>query len=214
MIVNCQLEFNFAALKKGNSKMVPVVMEPSVRNTKQWRGMIDFELSGLLYVDMAEQPLVTSPPLTLPSLPFPLSRYRGLCSVLPLRDRRRLRRWTSWSSASCPCWAAGACELSWKPCSPSWTRCPRRPPRASMHRTVLRPRPPQPSLPRTIAWSKWWRPSWWATALVLTCCIASCITVAVLTQIQFLVAEAQIAPGNAKKVSRRPPQRTLGIFRL
>ena len=25
---NCKLEFNFAALKKGNSKMVPVVMEP------------------------------------------------------------------------------------------------------------------------------------------------------------------------------------------
>ena len=71
MIVNCQLEFNFAALKKGNSKMVPVVMEPSVRNTKQWRGMIDFELSGLLYVDMAEQPLVTSPSPPSPSLPFP-----------------------------------------------------------------------------------------------------------------------------------------------
>lgn len=51
---NCKLEFNFAALKKGNSKMVPVVMEPEVRNTKKWHGMVDFELSGLLYVDFGE----------------------------------------------------------------------------------------------------------------------------------------------------------------
>ena len=55
---NCKLEFNFAALKKGNSKMVPVVMEPEVRNTKKWHGMVDFELSGVLYVDFADQNLV------------------------------------------------------------------------------------------------------------------------------------------------------------
>ena len=29
-----------------------------MRNTKTWRGQVDFELSGLLYVDMAQQPLV------------------------------------------------------------------------------------------------------------------------------------------------------------
>ena len=30
-----------------------------MRNTQTWRGPVDFELSGKIYVDMAEQPLVT-----------------------------------------------------------------------------------------------------------------------------------------------------------
>mmetsp|Transcript_7241 Transcript_7241/g.10229 ORF Transcript_7241/g.10229 Transcript_7241/m.10229 type:complete len:478 (+) Transcript_7241:96-1529(+) len=55
---NCQLEFNYAAWKKGNNKIVPVVMEPEVRDTRTWTGQVDFHLGGQLYVDLAE-PILT-----------------------------------------------------------------------------------------------------------------------------------------------------------
>jgi len=53
----CQLAFKYAARKKGNKKMVPVVMEPELRDTNAWTGPVDFELSSKLYVDFAEPAL-------------------------------------------------------------------------------------------------------------------------------------------------------------
>lgn len=49
---NCQLEFNYASLQKTANKMVAVVMEEPMRNTKIWGGEVGMVLGGNLYVDM------------------------------------------------------------------------------------------------------------------------------------------------------------------
>lgn len=49
---NCQLEFNYAALRKTGVRMVPVVMEERMRNTREWIGEVAMVLGGRLYVDM------------------------------------------------------------------------------------------------------------------------------------------------------------------
>jgi len=54
---NCQLEFKYATRRKGNNKMIPVVMEPTVRDMRTWTGPVDFQLGGQLYVDFAEPTL-------------------------------------------------------------------------------------------------------------------------------------------------------------
>mmetsp|Transcript_29549 Transcript_29549/g.42190 ORF Transcript_29549/g.42190 Transcript_29549/m.42190 type:complete len:129 (-) Transcript_29549:335-721(-) len=54
---NCKLEFEYAARKKGRNKMVSVVMEPEVRDTKTWIGPVDFHLGGKLYVDCGQPTL-------------------------------------------------------------------------------------------------------------------------------------------------------------
>lgn len=51
---NCKLEFRYAALKKTASKMLPVVMEASMRNTADWSGEVGLELGGSLYIDMTD----------------------------------------------------------------------------------------------------------------------------------------------------------------
>jgi len=55
---NCQLEFKYAAFERTNNNMVPVVMEPEVRDTKTWTGPVRFELNRKLYVDCGE-PIVS-----------------------------------------------------------------------------------------------------------------------------------------------------------
>mmetsp|Transcript_3545 Transcript_3545/g.5029 ORF Transcript_3545/g.5029 Transcript_3545/m.5029 type:complete len:333 (-) Transcript_3545:479-1477(-) len=55
---NCQLEFNYAAHVKTNNKMVPVVMEPEMCNTKKWRGPVALDLITKLYVNFKE-PILT-----------------------------------------------------------------------------------------------------------------------------------------------------------
>ena len=50
---NCKLEFNYAARRKTTTKMVPVVMEESVREQKTWTGMVGIILGGELYIDMS-----------------------------------------------------------------------------------------------------------------------------------------------------------------
>jgi hypothetical protein len=37
---NCRIEFNYAQLQLGGSKMIPVVMEERVRDTKTWKGTV------------------------------------------------------------------------------------------------------------------------------------------------------------------------------
>ena len=50
---NCKLEFDYASLRKGVERMVAVVMEPDVRDTKTWRGVVGAKLGTSLYVDMS-----------------------------------------------------------------------------------------------------------------------------------------------------------------
>ena len=49
---NCQLEFGYSARRKTSKRMVPVVMEPEVRDTSSWSGEVGMVLGGLLYVDL------------------------------------------------------------------------------------------------------------------------------------------------------------------
>ena len=49
---NCQLEFNYSALRKTAARMVAVVMEERMRDTRAWLGEVAMTLGGRLYVDM------------------------------------------------------------------------------------------------------------------------------------------------------------------
>ena len=49
---NCKLEFSYAARKKGIEKIIPVIMEEQVRNSKEWNGELGFTIGGSLYIDM------------------------------------------------------------------------------------------------------------------------------------------------------------------
>ena len=49
---NCQYELSYAVEQLGPQKMIPVVMEPEMRDSKKWRGQLGAALGGLLYVDM------------------------------------------------------------------------------------------------------------------------------------------------------------------
>ena len=49
---NCQLEFAYAAQRKGASKMIACTMENRVRDPNTWAGMVGMVLGGDLYVDM------------------------------------------------------------------------------------------------------------------------------------------------------------------
>eukprot|EP01031_Cornospumella_fuschlensis_P025679 gene25679-31012_t len=51
---NCKKEFNYAERRKTGDKMIPVVMEPRMRDTSQWSGPIGMVLGGQLYVDLSE----------------------------------------------------------------------------------------------------------------------------------------------------------------
>ena len=45
---NCQKEFNYATLKKTSALIIPVVMEPEMKNTSTWSGAIGMELGPRL----------------------------------------------------------------------------------------------------------------------------------------------------------------------
>ena len=49
---NCKAEFTYATTR--NKKMIPIVMEPCMKNHKQWDGQLGLELGAHLYVDMSE----------------------------------------------------------------------------------------------------------------------------------------------------------------
>ena len=50
---NCQIEFMYAANRKGGNRMVAVVMEERMRDTSLWSGPVGMKLGNHLYVDMA-----------------------------------------------------------------------------------------------------------------------------------------------------------------
>jgi len=49
---NCQAEFTYA--KNQGKKMIPIVMESGMRDSKKWAGPLGLRLGGHLYVDMSE----------------------------------------------------------------------------------------------------------------------------------------------------------------
>ena len=50
---NCRFEFNHAFEQKGSKFMIPVVMEPCMRNAREWKGLLGAALSGHLYIDFS-----------------------------------------------------------------------------------------------------------------------------------------------------------------
>ena len=50
---NCKLEFDYASRRKTSSKMVPVLMEKSVGEPKNWTSSVGMILGGELYIDMS-----------------------------------------------------------------------------------------------------------------------------------------------------------------
>ena len=50
---NCRREFIYTVQNKTPANMIAVVMEESMRNTKTWTGLIGFDLSANMYVDMS-----------------------------------------------------------------------------------------------------------------------------------------------------------------
>ena len=50
---NCKKEFIYASKKQTRSKMIPVVMEECMLNSKTWSGLVGINLCREMYVDMS-----------------------------------------------------------------------------------------------------------------------------------------------------------------
>ena len=50
---NCRFEFKHASEQKGPELMIPVVMEPCMRSTRGWTGLLGAALSTHLYIDFS-----------------------------------------------------------------------------------------------------------------------------------------------------------------
>jgi hypothetical protein len=52
---NCKFEFQYARKRCGAQRMIPVVMEPSMKDTRCWTGQAGATLGNLLCVDMSDE---------------------------------------------------------------------------------------------------------------------------------------------------------------
>jgi hypothetical protein len=51
---NCRKEFNYAIQTKSSTKMIPVLMEPRMKDIRgNWTGLVQMELGNILYVDFS-----------------------------------------------------------------------------------------------------------------------------------------------------------------
>jgi len=51
---NCKYEFDYALLRKGVDRLIPVVMEPRCRSTSEWKGAVGGKLGPKLYIDLSD----------------------------------------------------------------------------------------------------------------------------------------------------------------
>lgn len=51
---NCRFEFKYAVEQKGPQNMLAAVLEPSMKNPKEWKGILGGALGSKLYVDMVD----------------------------------------------------------------------------------------------------------------------------------------------------------------
>ena len=49
---NCKYEFDYAFEQKGSRFIIPVVLEESMRNPRDWKGPLGAALGKLLYIDL------------------------------------------------------------------------------------------------------------------------------------------------------------------
>eukprot|EP00966_Prymnesium_polylepis_P076510 1773668-Prymnesium_polylepis.1 len=51
---NCYAEFTYALARKGVRSIIPIVMEPALRDTVRWHGVVGLRLGSQLYVDCSD----------------------------------------------------------------------------------------------------------------------------------------------------------------
>ena len=52
-----KFEFDYARTRLGVAKLIPVVMDPTMRSTAEWYGAVGMSLSAMLYIDLSEAEL-------------------------------------------------------------------------------------------------------------------------------------------------------------
>jgi hypothetical protein len=57
---NCKLEFNYAYQRKSPSKMLPIVMESRMLNTRSWQGIVGAALGSTLYDDFSDDSKIST----------------------------------------------------------------------------------------------------------------------------------------------------------
>jgi hypothetical protein len=56
---NCYFEFNYATLERTGNYMIPIVMEPKMKNSRDWKGRLGAELGTHLYIDLtSDDPVI------------------------------------------------------------------------------------------------------------------------------------------------------------
>ena len=51
---NCKKEFKYSIRRHSDAKMVPVIMEPGMKDSSRWTGPLAMELGGTLWVDLSD----------------------------------------------------------------------------------------------------------------------------------------------------------------
>jgi hypothetical protein len=54
---NCKYEFTYAMNQLGSQNMIPVIMEPEMRDTHKWKGELGAALGSMLFVDISDEHL-------------------------------------------------------------------------------------------------------------------------------------------------------------
>ena len=54
---NCKKEFKYSVRRHTEAKMIPVIMEPDMKDSSKWSGPMALELGGTLWVDLSDTAL-------------------------------------------------------------------------------------------------------------------------------------------------------------
>jgi hypothetical protein len=54
---NCKYEFTYSMNQYGSQYMIPVIMDPEMRDTRKWKGELGAALGSMLYVDLSDKNL-------------------------------------------------------------------------------------------------------------------------------------------------------------
>lgn len=50
---NCKFEFDYACMRRGVARVIPIVFEPKCRDTSRWEGPVGMKLGTKLYSDLS-----------------------------------------------------------------------------------------------------------------------------------------------------------------
>lgn len=57
---NCKYEFTYAMNQLGSHNMIPVIMEPEMKETQKWKGELGAALGSMLFIDLSDENLSIS----------------------------------------------------------------------------------------------------------------------------------------------------------